>query len=72
MERTQRLDVGHRATKYRMVGRQRRAYTLQDGAWRRLVARVLWEHEVAGSNPAAPTDDRRGRVALAGSLSMRC
>jgi hypothetical protein len=25
------------------------------GAWRSLVARVPWEHEVAGSNPAAPT-----------------
>jgi putative copper export protein len=25
-----------------------------DGAWRSLVARVLWEHEVPGSNPGAP------------------
>ena len=25
-----------------------------DGAWRRPVARVVWDHEVAGSNPAAP------------------
>src|SRR4051794_36104034 len=25
-----------------------------DGAWRSLVARLLWEQEVAGSNPAAP------------------
>jgi hypothetical protein len=24
------------------------------GAWRSLVARLLWEQEVAGSNPAAP------------------
>jgi hypothetical protein len=24
------------------------------GAWRSLVARVLWEHEVPGSNPGAP------------------
>src|SRR3954454_10580049 len=24
-----------------------------DGAWRSLVARLLWEQEVAGSNPAA-------------------
>jgi hypothetical protein len=26
-----------------------------DGAWRSLVARLLWEQEVAGSSPAAPT-----------------
>lgn len=26
-----------------------------DGLWRSLAARVLWEHEVAGSNPASPT-----------------
>ena len=30
--------------------------TTADGAWRSLVARSLWEREVAGSNPAAPTD----------------
>lgn len=26
--------------------------------WRSLVARVLWEHQVAGSNPVAPTIDK--------------
>lgn len=26
-----------------------------DGLWRSLVARVLWEHDVAGSNPVSPT-----------------
>ena len=25
------------------------------GPWRSLVARVLWEHEVVGSNPTGPT-----------------
>jgi hypothetical protein len=29
---------------------------LQIGAWRSLVARLLWEQEVGGSNPLAPTN----------------
>jgi hypothetical protein len=30
------------------------------GAWRSPVARMLWEHDVAGSNPAAPTRQKEG------------
>jgi hypothetical protein len=30
------------------------------GAWRSPVARMLWEHDVAGSNPAAPTSKIKG------------
>ena len=30
------------------------------GAWRSLEARLLWEQEVGGSNPLAPTNEIRG------------
>ena len=33
------------------------------GAWRSLVAHLLWEQRVAGSNPAAPTNILAGRMA---------
>jgi hypothetical protein len=29
-----------------------------NGAWRSLVAHLLWEQRVAGSNPAAPTNKK--------------
>src|SRR5919201_3522402 len=31
------------------------AYNRAGGAWRSLAARVVWDHEVPGSNPGAPT-----------------
>src|SRR5215208_1630853 len=34
-------------------------YTRPHGAWRSLVARLLWEQEVPGSNPGAPTPFNR-------------
>src|SRR5687767_3683056 len=38
------------------------------GAWRSLVARSLWEREVAGSNPAAPTGSVVATVAAGAAL----
>jgi NAD(P)H dehydrogenase (quinone) len=37
---------------------------VRNGAWRSLAARVLWEHEVPGSNPGAPT---MGLIAVTGA-----
>jgi hypothetical protein len=34
------------------------SYILHIGAWRSLAARLLWEQEVGGSNPLAPTSLR--------------
>ncbi len=34
------------------------------GAWRSLVAHLLWEQRVGGSNPSAPTSNRVRRVFL--------
>ena len=33
-------------------------YTESIGAWRSLVAHLLWEQRVGGSNPLAPTNKR--------------
>ncbi len=35
--------------------RKLKGYDLKDGAWRSLVAHLLWEQGVGGSNPLAPT-----------------
>ncbi len=34
------------------------------GVWRSPVARVLWEHDVAGSNPVTPTKPAHSIMAL--------
>ena len=37
-------------------------YIQRHGAWRSLVARLLWEQNVGGSNPLAPTELRSARI----------
>ena len=39
-----------------------------NGAWRSLVAHLLWEQGVAGSNPAAPTSAGRSGIAPVAQL----
>ena len=41
-----------------------RLYTVDDGTWRSLVARSLWEREVASSNLAVPIIVMRALVAI--------
>ena len=62
VKRAERLDRRHRSR--RLPSRRRRFVTAARrwpldfrtrGAWRSLVARLLWEQEVPGSNPGAPT-----------------
>jgi hypothetical protein len=42
-----------------------------NGAWRSPVARMLWEHDVAGSNPAAPTNHNKGLRAFVAPFLCR-
>ena len=42
--------------------RTSQVFSLMDGAWRSLVARLLWEQEVPSSNLGAPTILKKGRV----------
>ena len=50
-----------------------RTYTRPHGAWRSLVAHLLWEQGVAGSNPAAPIGPRSAdRDGLAVAATMSC
>src|SRR4051794_8032453 len=42
--------------------RARTPYLFHHGAWRSLVARLLWEQEVPGSNPGAPMTGRRSAM----------
>src|SRR5918912_2687885 len=49
-----------------LTGRER---VRAGGSWRSLVARLLWEQEVPGSNPGAPT--RRDFLANRGLLGAR-
>jgi hypothetical protein len=50
-----RCGVGHPSG---AVTSRAAAYIWRNGAWRSLVAHLLWEQGVAGSNPAAPIGDR--------------
>jgi hypothetical protein len=51
-------------------GHRRVAYTRRRGAWRSLVARLLWEQEVLGSNPGAPIDRRQSATTASISTGM--
>src|SRR6185436_14910889 len=65
----ERLDVGHGGVRpYRSRAcRPRRPRTFPgDGAWRSLVARLLWEQEVPGSNPGAPIAGSSAPAEIAG------
>ena len=42
--------------KYTSVVCYMQASIQNDGVWRSLVARVLWEHEAGGSSPLTPTN----------------
>ena len=44
-----------RLVKLRQSGRAFKMASQRGGAWRSLVAHLLWEQEVGGSNPSAPT-----------------
>ena len=40
------------------------------GVWRSSVARVVWDHEVAGSNPVTPIEKAVGRKLPTASLLL--
>ncbi len=45
------------------IGRLGVDLALGNGEWRSLVAHLLWEQDVAGSNPVSPTTDTWAPVA---------